>query len=154
MFPLLLTRALLPGLRRTAKSGPVLVQFVGSLAAENPPPRHATYAGSKSFLKALVRGLNNDERFWDGPSGVTFECLVTYIVQSNNMHLNPSWMAPRAETFAKAVVKRAGCGRWLYTPYMPHAILLWSAQLLGEKKVDELGAREIEAQLAAEEKWA
>ncbi|EPS95966.1 hypothetical protein FOMPIDRAFT_1025549, partial [Fomitopsis schrenkii] len=75
VFPLLLTRALLPQLRATAQRGPFLAQFVGSQAALTSPVTMTTYAATKGFLAALSRGLDNDEQLWGTPTGVRFEYL-------------------------------------------------------------------------------
>jgi len=152
MFPLLLTRALLPKLRKTAKLGPVLVQFVGSQSGEISPPRFSTYAGSKAFLKALTRGLINDERFWDGPTGVTFEYLMVGQVVSNSVHAEASFGSPSSDTFAKALVARIGCGWRMYAPYMPHAVMQWAIELLGESTVDKYTAQAIGELMDAEVK--
>ena len=83
LFPTLLTRALLPHLRRTAASGPVLVQFTGSIASEIAPPRLPIYAASKGFVKALSRGLDNDELFFGAPTGVRVSYLSVGSVRSS-----------------------------------------------------------------------
>ncbi|TFY52037.1 hypothetical protein EVJ58_g10234 [Rhodofomes roseus] len=72
LFPLLLTRALLPKLRSTSQRGPVLVQFVGSQSAILGPPTLAVYAATKAFLSTLVRGLDNEEHLW----GRLVECGI------------------------------------------------------------------------------
>lgn len=154
LFSLLLTRTLLPKLRASAKNAPVLVQFVGSMAGEISPVRFSVYAGSKGFLKALVRGLDNDEHFWDGPSGVQFEYLMVGQVQSNSVHCAESWGAPSSERFAKAMIGRMGCGWRKYAPYWPHATLLWTMELLGEKTIDKYTAQAMRELGAAEEKRA
>lgn len=152
MFPLLLTRALLPKLRATAKSGPVLIQFVGSLSGEISPTRFSPYAGSKAFLKALVRGLDNDEHFWGTPTGVQFEYLMVGQVQTNSVRCEATWGSPSSETFAKAMVARIGCGWRMYAPYMPHAVMRWAMELLGERAIDKYTAEAIGKLMAEEEK--
>ncbi|KAI0685984.1 NAD-P-binding protein [Cerioporus squamosus] len=125
LFPLFLNRALLPHLRRTAKSGPVLVHFVGSVAGDIAPPRLAVYAASKGFLESLTRGLDNDELFFDGPTGVRYTYLAVAAVHSDN-HEAPiatSVTTPTTERFAKGIVARAGCGRRRVAPYWVHAIM-------------------------------
>ena len=54
VFPLLLTRALLPQLRATAQRGPVLVEFVGSQTKNAGPPTMVVYSATKAFLHVLV----------------------------------------------------------------------------------------------------
>ncbi|KZT06414.1 NAD(P)-binding protein [Laetiporus sulphureus 93-53] len=154
VFPLLLTRTLLPHLRRTAKQGPVLVQFIGSQAADISPPRFALYAASKSFLRALARGLDNDERVWGTPSGVKFEYLAVGQVQSNSVRTPATLVCPTSERFAKAMVSRMGCGLRRYAPYMPHAVMQWAIELMGEKMVDHYTAQAIEQLITEQEKNA
>ncbi|KAI0727288.1 NAD(P)-binding protein [Fomitopsis betulina] len=132
MFPLLLTRALLPQLRASARHGPVIAQFVGSVTADITPPRLVAYSASKAFVRALSRALDNDEQLWDAPSGVRFACITVGEVQSNSHKARASLVCPTADRFARAVVARIGCGRRLYTPWMPHAMLNWVTGLLPE----------------------
>ncbi|CCM02152.1 uncharacterized protein FIBRA_04230 [Fibroporia radiculosa] len=143
LFPMLLTRVLLPKLRAAAKSGPVLVQFIGSQAGDISPPRLGLYAGSKSFLKALARSLDTDELVWETPSGVRFEYLLVGQVQSNSMQISTSIGTPSSERFAKAIVARMGCGWRKYAPYMPHAVMQWSMEAMGENVVDMFTAQAI-----------
>ncbi|KAH9833751.1 NAD-P-binding protein [Rhodofomes roseus] len=140
LFPLLLTRALLPNLRTTAKDGPVLVQFIGSQAAEASPPTMSVYAATKAFLAALTRGLDNDERLWGTPSGVAFEYLAVGSVATNSNPQNVSRTAPAPEEFGRALVGKIGCGRRRYAPWMMHAIMGWAAGVLPEGLVDQSAA--------------
>ena len=152
IFPLYLTHVLLPRLRQTAKTGPVLVQFMGSLASEVCPPRFAMYAGSKSFLKALVRVLDNDERVWGTPTGVRFEYLLTGQVQSNSMRLKPTLDTPTSEAYAKAIVARMGCGYRAYCPYWVHAAMKYFSDVAGESVQDNYSAQAIADLIALHEK--
>ncbi|EPS95963.1 NAD-binding protein [Fomitopsis schrenkii] len=152
IFPLYLTHTLLPQLRQSARTGPVLVQFMGSLASEICPPRFAMYAASKSFLKALTRGLDNDERVWGAPTGVRFEYLLTGQVQSNSMRLKPTLDTPTSETYAKAIVARMGCGYRVYCPYWVHAALKYSSVLAGEGVQDTYSAQRIADLIVVHEK--
>ncbi|KZT70375.1 NAD(P)-binding protein [Daedalea quercina L-15889] len=136
-FPLLLTRALLPQLRTSAKRGPVIAQFVGSVTADITPPRLVAYSASKAFLRALSRALDNDEQLWGTPSGVRFACITVGEVQSNSHKATASLVCPTADRFAKAVVARIGCERRQYTPWMPHAMLNWVTGLLPEYVLDK-----------------
>jgi len=152
IFSLYLTHTLLPRLRLSAKTGPVLVQFMGSLASEICPPRFAIYGATKSFLKALARGLDNDERVWGAPTGVRFEYLVTGQVQSNSMRLKATLDTPTSETYAKAIVGRMGCGRTKYCPYWVHAMQQWFSEVLGETTQDRYSAVAIADLIATHEK--
>ncbi|RPD54319.1 NAD(P)-binding protein [Lentinus tigrinus ALCF2SS1-7] len=142
LFALFLNRVLLPHLRRSAKSGPVLVQFMGSLAGDVAPPRLSIYAASKGFLESLSHGLDNDELFFDGPTGVRYAYLVAGPVQTGPMGEN--FRTPSCETFAKAVMARTGCGGRRVVPYAVHAVLLWfMGNVLGDAAVDRFSAEEI-----------
>ncbi|KAI0667838.1 NAD-P-binding protein [Trametes maxima] len=143
LFPLLLTRVLLPQLRRSATHGPVLVQFVGSLAGDVSPPRLPIYAASKRFLEGLVRGLDNDEQFFDKPTGVRFTYLAVGPVNSASMPQAPSLMTPTSEAFGKAVVNRTGCGRRRVAPYWFHAVSQVFVEALGQGTVDGFTAQEM-----------
>ncbi|KZT59843.1 hypothetical protein CALCODRAFT_493093 [Calocera cornea HHB12733] len=56
LFPLQLTHLLLGRMR--ALPGLTAVFFIGSIAAEMPPPFMQAYACSKSFLRTLARSLS------------------------------------------------------------------------------------------------
>ncbi|KZT70379.1 NAD(P)-binding protein [Daedalea quercina L-15889] len=152
IFPLHLTHTLLPRLRLSAKTGPVVVQFMGSMAGEISPPRFAIYSASKSFLKALTRALDNDERVWGTPTGVHFEYLLTGQVQSNSMRLATSLVTPASETYAKAIVARMGCGWRAYCPYWIHAAQKWFMDIVGEGVQDKYSAVAIADLVALHEK--
>lgn len=143
LFPLLLTRVLLPQLRRSAKHGPVLVQFVGSLASDISPPRLSIYAASKRFLEALVRGLDNDEQNFEQPTGVRFTYLAVGPVNSASMPQKPSLNTPTSEQFARAIIRRTGCGRRRVAPYWMHAVSTFAVGGLGERTVDYYTAQEM-----------
>jgi len=155
LFPLLLTRALLPQLRLSAKRGPVLVQFVGSQTADISPPRFTLYASSKKFLEALSRGLDMDERVWDAPTGVRFEYVAVGEVRSNAHKAKVWWGCPTSETYAAEAVKRIGAvnsGWRRYAPYFTHAVLQWVVEAMGEKAVEGYVVKEIDAILTRKEK--
>lgn len=153
-FPLFLTRTLLPQLRLSAISGPVLVQFVGSQTADIAPPRLPVYSASKAFLRALARGLDNDERFWGAPTGVRFAYLALGEVRTHTHDSAHSAASPSAECLAQALVARTGCGRRAYTPYMWHAILQWLLGFLPETTVDDYAAEAMAEVFARRKKAA
>ncbi|EPS94306.1 NAD-binding protein [Fomitopsis schrenkii] len=152
VFPLLLTRALLPQLRATAQRGPVLAQFVGSQAALASPVTMTTYAATKGFLATLSRGLDNDEQLWGTPTGVRFEYLSVGNVSTPGNPQDVSLMTPSAAAFAKALVDKIGCGKRFYTPSRPHAILGSAAAVLPERTVDAIAAQMIEKAHEAQRK--
>ncbi len=144
LFPLLLTRVLLPQLRRSATHGPVLVQFVGSLASDISPPRLPIYAASKRFLEALVRGLDNDEQNFEQPTGVRFTYLAVGPVHTASMPpQRPGLNTPTSEQFARAIVQRTGCGRRRVAPYAMHAVSTFVVGGLGDRTVDYYTAQEM-----------
>ncbi|KAH9946742.1 NAD-P-binding protein [Amylocystis lapponica] len=109
IFPLLLTRTLLPSLRASARHGPVMVQFVGSHASQMAAPRMALYSAFNACLESLARGLDLDERVWEA-TGVRFAYLTVGA---------PTLWMPSSERFAQAqLVARISCGRKAYAPYM------------------------------------
>ncbi|KAH9948391.1 NAD-P-binding protein [Amylocystis lapponica] len=151
IFPLLLTRALLPSLRASARHGPVLVQFIGSLAVDSPPPRHGLYAGSKAFLQALSRSLDLDERVWGAPSGVRFAYLAVGPVVTNLMRVDESLASPNVVPFAKALVARMGCGWGQYSPWMPHAAMQFIGEVLGRTAMENIIAKRVDGFISAQE---
>ncbi|EPS95967.1 hypothetical protein FOMPIDRAFT_1025550 [Fomitopsis schrenkii] len=136
VFPLLLTRALLPKLRSTAQRGPVLVEFVGSQTKNAAPPTMVVYSATKAFLQVLARGLDNEERLWGAPSGVRFAYLDLGPVNSASNHLAPSLISPSSPAFARTLVDKIGCGRRDYAPYIVHALMASVESLLPEGWVD------------------
>ncbi|KAL6305977.1 NAD(P)-binding protein [Sparassis latifolia] len=154
IFPLLLTRALLPALRIAAARGPTMVQFMGSVASDIPPPRQVVYAASKAFLSTLCRGLDSDERAWGQPSGVHFSYLVVNAVISGGLHGQVSLTTPSAAYFGKAVVSQIGCGRRRYAPYAVHAAMQWALGFTREEMVDAIMAQAVDELLVAQEKEA
>lgn len=145
LFTFYLTRALLPRLR--AASGPALVTFVGSLAADIHVPRLYNYAPSKAFLWQLTRCLNTDERWWT-PSKVSFMYLAVGEVHTNTQRAPVNFLRPPASRFAKSVVASLGCGRERITPYAPHAFQQWFMGFLGEKVIENFAANMMKEYLA------
>lgn len=152
VFPLFLTRALLPKLRAAAQHGPVLAQFVGSHAALVSPVTMTAYAATKAFLAALSRGLDNDEQYWGTPTGVRFEYISVGNVSSAANPQDVDFMTPSSPAFAKALVGSIGCGKRNYTPSFPHAILAGLASLLPEKTMDKMAVGMIKKALEAQHK--
>ncbi|KAI0759586.1 NAD(P)-binding protein [Trametes elegans] len=143
LFPLLLSRVLLPQLRRSASHSPVLVQFVGSQASDFCPPRLPVYAASKRFLEAAARGLDTDERYLDAPTGVRFAYLAVGGVCTSMVPQATGLITPTSAGFARAVVATAGCGYRRYTPHVMHAVSGATLTALGERVADYFSAREM-----------
>ena len=151
LFPLLLTRQVLPRLRAAALHGPAEVHFIGSLASGMTFPRIATYASSKAFLLALTRCLDVDERIWD-TTGVRLTYSIVGSVTSNSLRAPPSLVTPSSETFARSAVAHLGCGRTVYAPYVWHAVASWVVALLGPSVQEGIGARAMKGVLDEAEK--
>ncbi|KAI0749954.1 NAD(P)-binding protein [Daedaleopsis nitida] len=149
LFSLFLTHALLPQLRRVAASGPVLVSFTGSIAADLSPPRLPIYAASKGFLLSLARGLDNDECLLAAPSGVRFCYLAVGSVHSENhtIPMPPTLSTPTSEDFAKSIIARLGCGQRCVTPYAVHSALQWMVGLMSDSSVDKFSADQMATML-------
>ena len=146
LFSLFLTRALLPLLRRAAASGPVLCAFTGSIAADISPARIPVYAASKGFLRSLVRGLDNDERYFARPSGVRFVYYAVGSVHSDNhtATLAVNFRTPPAHVFARQLVARAGAPGRVIVPYTIHAVVKFFVDnLVPEGTLDDMTAAEM-----------
>ncbi|CCL99334.1 uncharacterized protein FIBRA_01352 [Fibroporia radiculosa] len=153
VFPLLLTRALLNQLRGSAKHGPIMVQFIGSRAADMSAPFFALYSAAKRSLQALAMGLDADERVYDGPSHVRFVYLDVGVVQSNTMRVPNSLFSPSAKRFARALVNKVGYEGRRYAPWMPHAAMQWVAEIGGERATTRIyGTDAILSHLSARDK--
>jgi 17beta-estradiol 17-dehydrogenase / very-long-chain 3-oxoacyl-CoA reductase len=122
IFPTLLTRALLPGLRRTSLERPVLVAFIGSQSAKLNTPRVCVYAACKAYIHRLSSCLHADERFDSPNSNLSFMVVETGTVGSNSMHQEASWVCPSSDDYAKLVVNSLGCRKRLVNPHIGHAI--------------------------------
>jgi len=132
-FPLFLTRAFLPQLRRGSLStGWVGVVFVGSLAGESTLPFLCAYSSSKSFLKRAARVLHAEERALHN-SKVLFTYLDVGEVRSSGLGGKTSILRPSADDFAKAVVSSLGyLGRRVVVPWYPHDVLVGILGLVPE----------------------
>ena len=152
VFPLQLTRVLLPQLRAAARTGPVLVEFVGSLSGHVGPATMAVYGASKAFLHVLAHGLDNEERRWGAPSGVRFAYLDVGPVNSATNRIAPSLMTPSSPAFAKTVVDKLGCGRRYYAPYFMHELVAVLANTLPESWFERWSTRLMKQVYAAIDK--
>lgn len=120
-FPLLITRAFLPALRRNSQNGPVEVAFIGSIGGEVAVPFISPYAGSKALTKRVCRILHADERVWSG-SNLSFVYVNVGEVQSGTLKVATSLVRPHSDDYAKYLVKSFGSGRKVVIPYPVHHI--------------------------------
>jgi len=120
-FPYLITRAFLPSLRRTSKSGPVEVVFVGSIAGDVAVPFISPYSGSKALTKRVCRILHADERVWSG-SNLSFVYANVGEVQSGTLRVAASLFRPTSDDYARYLVKSFGSGRKMVIPYPVHHV--------------------------------
>lgn len=121
LFPFLLTRALLPKLRRAA--GPVELVFCGSLSSAMPTPRVIPYGATKAFLRQLSAALRSDELFRaTRPANISTIYMDVGSVVSAIHKVPSSFTSPTSEDYAKHFVHCIGCGRPAIVPYWPHAL--------------------------------
>ncbi|KAH9933632.1 NAD(P)-binding protein [Epithele typhae] len=159
LFATHLIRVLLPTLRRAASAGgPVLVQFTGSITADIAPARLPIYAASKGYLRALARGLDNDELYFskeDGaPTGVRFAYLAVGGVHCES-HLTPmpvSLVTPHRNSLARNLVRLSGAqdGSRVLAPWHVHAMVRWASDnLLPAWILDNASAEEMKTLIEA-----
>lgn len=131
LFPMLLSRALLPKLRRA--SGPVELIFCGSLSSSLPIPRIVPYGATKAFLRQLAPALKSDElyRAEDTSNVSALYMDVGSVVSASHKH-PASWGTPATDIFAQHFVHCIGCGRSAIAPYWPHAVMAGMVAALPE----------------------
>lgn len=146
LFPLLLTRAVLPQLRRVA--GPTQLVFVGSLSSAFPIPRIVPYGATKAFLRQLSAALGSDEAFRARSTpNVTTLYMDVGSVASNAHKTDASLMTPAAEAFAKHFVHCIGCGRASVIPYWPHALQTCTVGFLPDSLLQKELFKAMEAEM-------
>ena len=137
-FPSQLTHDLIPFFKRSA-----LILNVSSYAGLLPPPYLAVYAGTKAYNNAfsisLARELENIEVI----------SLLTGSVNTGSNRKPVSLMRPSAETYAKSVLNRIGCGRQSIMPYWQHAIQTFLISILPQKFIDKATKKALKKELAA-----
>ncbi|KAJ7090942.1 hypothetical protein B0H15DRAFT_837395 [Mycena belliarum] len=121
LFPLQLTRALLPQL--SAQKAPTLIATCGS-AAHVGQPYVAAYSGCKGALRAWTRALAAEQMV--AKTGVEVVYLVvgpTYTPQlQKDPNMKAGLMMPTAEVMANSILARVGQGHRCVAPYFWHAV--------------------------------
>ena len=114
-------------------------------------PRLVPYGPSKAFLKHMSGTLGFDERLWHVPDVrvSSLYVIVGSVVSSTHKVLETA-AQPSAESFAKAMVDKFGCGRPIVAPWFVHALQFWSIRLLPRAMAEKIFAdrMEIEVELA------
>jgi 17beta-estradiol 17-dehydrogenase / very-long-chain 3-oxoacyl-CoA reductase len=75
--------------------------------------------------------------------------LLTGSVNSGSNKKPVSFIRPSAETYAKSVLKRIGCGRKSIMPYWQHAIQTFLISLLPQKFIDKAAKNALTKELEA-----
>ncbi|OLL22988.1 Very-long-chain 3-oxoacyl-CoA reductase [Neolecta irregularis DAH-3] len=145
---------------------------MGSFAAEYPIPLLATYAGTKSFLKAWSKALGLEL----APKGVTVRLLNSYLVvpisvsrkendpQASKMSKirNSSLMVPTPNTIVTSIMSTIGRTDgepFVFTPFWAHAFfhflyqrlpetLLMNLNLKMHNRIKERAQKKVEAKKA------
>lgn len=119
VFPILITKRLLPTLERNQ---PSLILNVGSYASETAVPHLAVFCGSKAFIKTWSESLHSELRMaGGGAAGVECQHLLVDQVHSGSNRTPVGLFCPDARTFARAAL-RVSTRRPVVTPYFPHAL--------------------------------
>ncbi|KAI1140499.1 NAD(P)-binding protein [Hypoxylon sp. FL0543] len=119
LFPLHLTRALLPNLLQNA---PALLINVGTLADQGLPLL-ASYGASKQFLMTLTGTLRLELKMAGKADDVeVLGIRVGRVTGVAGYKAPPSLFVPDAKTFAKAALAHAGHGRGIVIGYWAHAL--------------------------------
>ncbi|KAK2753970.1 short chain dehydrogenase [Colletotrichum kahawae] len=127
LFPLHLTRVLLPILRRNA---PALVMNISSMADQGFPLL-ASYSASKQFLMNMTRAVGLESRLDDGDK--TVELLgvrIGRVTDVSHCKEPPSLFTPDSQTMARAALARSGHGNGIVVGYWAHALQQLGTNLL------------------------
>jgi 17beta-estradiol 17-dehydrogenase / very-long-chain 3-oxoacyl-CoA reductase len=117
MFPLHLTRALLPNLMQHQ---PSLVINIGTMADQGFPLTTA-YSASKAFLMVASRALRLEMEL----EGLAVEILgirIGQVTGTGGRKEPPSLFVPNSRTMARAALARAAYGNGVVVGYWPHAL--------------------------------
>ena len=145
LFPFLLTRAVLPQLRKA--SGPTQMVYIGSYAGESRLPRLIPYGATKAFLKQMSGALASDERFRNPRNNVTTMYVIVGSVASGSHKISPTFFSPSSEVYAKALVDKIGCGKRVISPYLPHALQMFFVRSMPESIVNMVEMQSMEEEL-------
>lgn len=145
LFPLHLTRALLPTLRRNS---PSLVLNVSSLA-DNGLPLLVSYCASKRFLLTMTEAVVREMKLLG--KGEDVELLGIRVGKTTNTAYfteKPSFFTPDSQTMARAALEKAGYGHGIVVGYWAHALqhLLINAMPLWVKDRAFIAAIQLEAE--------
>ncbi|KAI1419550.1 putative oxidoreductase,short chain dehydrogenase [Xylaria sp. FL1777] len=128
LFPLHLTRVLLPNLIRNS---PSLVINISTMVDQGFPLL-ASYSASKQFLMAITRALRLELQMEGVGDGVEILGIKIGRVTGARGCTQPvSLFVPNAETMAKAALARAGNGYHIVVGYWAHALQQLGGELLG-----------------------
>ncbi len=144
LFPLHLTRTLLPTLRRNS---PSLVVNVSSLA-DNGLPLLVSYCASKRFLLTMTEAVVREMKLLG--KGGDVELLGVRVGKTTNTAYfteKPSFFTPDSQTMARASLEKAGYAHGVVVGYWGHALqhLLIKAMPLWVKDRAFIAAVQMEA---------
>ncbi|KAF4815182.1 Very-long-chain 3-oxoacyl-CoA reductase [Colletotrichum siamense] len=127
LFPLHLTRVLLPILRRNA---PALVMNISSMA-DKGFPLLASYSASKQFLMNMTRAVGLELRLDDGDKQVEMLGVrIGRVTDVSHCKEPPSLFTPDSQTMARAALARSGRGNGIVVGYWAHALQQLGSSLL------------------------
>ncbi|KAI1293912.1 putative oxidoreductase,short chain dehydrogenase [Xylaria venustula] len=127
LFPLHLTRALLPNLMRNS---PSLVINISTMVDQGFP-LIASYSASKQFLMAITSALRLELQMEGmGDAVEVLGVKVGRVTGARNCTEPVSLFLPDAETMAKAALARAGNGNRIVVGYWGHALQQLGGELL------------------------
>ncbi|KAI0424151.1 putative oxidoreductase,short chain dehydrogenase [Xylaria sp. FL1042] len=127
LFPLHLTRALLPNLMRNS---PSLVVNISTMVDQGFP-LIASYSASKQFLMAITSALRLELQMEGIDDVEVLGVKVGRVTGARNCTEPVSLFVPNAETMAKAALARAGNGNRIVVGYWGHALQQFGGDLLG-----------------------
>lgn len=118
LFPMQLIRAMVPLLERNS---PGLIINIGSLA-EVGVPFGGAYSPGKMFLSRLSELVTLEMKLTGQPIEVLCVKVGNVWGTGQTLAKKPDWLTPDANTMARAVLGRVGCGRRSVAGYWAHAL--------------------------------